>query len=75
LQVIPLQRDVVKDIKPALLALFIGAGVVLLISCFNVANLLLGRANSRRKKCVRNCNGRIEMANRSAVTAESMAIC
>jgi putative ABC transport system permease protein len=46
----PMQRDATKEIRPALIALFAGAGLVLLICCVNAANLLLARATGRRKE-------------------------
>jgi len=48
--VAPLQRDTTREIRPALYALFAGAGLVLLICCVNAANLLLARATGRRKE-------------------------
>jgi predicted permease len=45
-----MQADAVREIRPALTALFAGAGFVLVICCVNVASLLMAHAAGRRKE-------------------------
>jgi macrolide transport system ATP-binding/permease protein len=48
--VVPLSKYIVGDIRPILLMLLAGAGLLLAISAINIASLLLVRTESRRRE-------------------------
>lgn len=48
--VLPLAETIVKDVRPLLLTLLGGAGLLLVMACVNVSSLLLVRSESRKRE-------------------------
>jgi predicted permease len=76
-RVVSLADQIVRDIRPTLYLIQIAAGVVLLIGCVNLANLMLVRSNVRMKEFAIRCSlgaGRWRIARQLLTESVALAV-